>query len=213
LISTNDTVLDLGCGIGAAALTIAPWCKSVIALDNDKDALGYLENRAKELGISNITTKHSNWPDDAPLEVDVVIALHVYQVMHSPHNLKPVLESAKRCGLIACHAPVFRRDESFVELKEELGITPYYELCDNGCYTKGALDALGARTSCKKAVYNFSQPLDSLDEVARFIAWQINARDSMAEIITKRAHRYVIKENDKYLVPVTRHSCLITFKK
>ena len=213
LIAEGDTVMDLGCGIGAASIMIAPWCRRVIALDQDENALRCLTDRARETGITNIEIIHERWPVLAPLQVDVIIALHVAQAMNSLANIKNVFESAAKGGFIACQAPVSRQDEPFCELKEELGITPSYEKCDNGCHIKGMLDALGARVSCEKHVYEFGQPLNTPEEAARFICWQIGAEDSMIPTVNKRIEHYTVKTNGKYLVPIRRQSCGITFVK
>ena len=211
LIASDDTVLDLGCGIGAASIMISPWCKRVIALDQDENALRCLSDRARDCGISNIETLHESWPLSQPIKADVVIALHVAQVMRSFSNLKLVFESANKGGFIGCQAPVSRQDEPFCELKEELCITANYEKCDNGCYIRGALEALGASVTCKKNVYEFGQPLKTQEEAVRFISWQTGAKDSMAQTIEKHLDRYVVKTSGGYLVPITRQTCGISF--
>ena len=213
LITDGDTVIDLGCGIGAASVMIVPWCRRVIALDQDEDALCCLADRVREIGITNIEILHESWPVSAPVQADVIIALHVALAMNSLMNLKLVFESASKGGFIACQAPVSRQDEPFCELKEELGIIPSYEKCDNGCHIKGMLEALGARVSCEKHVYEFGQLLNTLEEAVRFICWQIGAEDSMTSVVYKRVERYTVKTGGKYLVPVKRQCCGITFVK
>ena len=212
-VTVSDTVLDLGCGIGAASIMVSPWCKQVIALDKNEDALACLAAQVKERNITNIVVKHDAWPLAVPVKADIVLALHVPQAARSPENLKLIFESADRGGLIACRAPVSRFDESFHELKEELGVTTDYEKCHNGCFVRGCLEALGARVTCEKKVYEFGQPLDNMEEAVRFISWQIGADNSMIGTIEKRAERYVQKSGGGYVVPVTRQSCAINFVK
>jgi len=213
LVTGGDTVLDLGCGIGAASIMVSPWCKEVVALDEDEDALACLAARCRERDITNIDIKHGVWPPAAPVRADIIVALHVSRVLHSAANLKLILESANKGGFIACQAPVSRRDEPFLELKEELGITTSYEKCQNGCFVRGCLEALGARVSCGKKVYEFGQPLDTLEEAVRFISWQIGADVSMPGTVEKRAGRYAHKSGGGYMVPITRLSCAISFLK
>jgi len=213
LIKGGDTVLDLGCGIGAAAIMMSPWCKQIIALDADEDALACLAAHCREHNVINITVKHGVWPLAAPIGADIVVALHVSRVLHSAANLKLVFESANKGGFIACQSPVSLPDEPFCELKEELGITTNYEKCYNGCFVRGCLEVLGARVSCEKKVYEFGQPLDTLEEAVRFISWQIGADDSMIETVEKRVGRYAKKTGGGYMVPITRQSCAISFLK
>ena len=205
--------MDLGCGIGAAAIMVSPWCREVIALDADEDALACLAAHCRERNVTNIAVKHGVWPLATPIGADIVVALHVSRVLHSAANLELVFESANKGGFIACQSPVSRRDELFLELKEELGITTNYEKCQNGCFVRGCLEVLGARMSCEKKVYEFGQPLDTLEEAVRFISWQIGADDSMIKTVEKRIGRYTQKTGGGYMVPITRQSCAISFLK
>jgi precorrin-6B methylase 2 len=213
LLEKTDTVLDLGCGIGAASIMISPWCKHIIALDQDENALYLLKTHAKENSVLNIETIHESWPLSMPIQVDIIIALHVYGVMRSLDNLKLVFESANKGGFIACNAVCCRDDEPFIKLKEELGIAFNHEKCDNGCYIKGVLEALGADVKCLKAVYEFGQPLDTMEEVISFISWQVGADDNMRHIVEKYVDCYAIKKDDGFLIPIKRKSCGITFLK
>ena len=213
LVSDSDRVLDIGCGIGVASIMMSPWCRRVIAMDQDKNTLNCLEAEALALGISNIEIVNDSWPLQMPIQADVIIALHVYNVMRSFDNLKLIFESANKGGFIACNALTCYQDEPFVELKEELGIIPKHKMCANGCYIKGIMEAMGARVTCEKTIYEFGQPLDTFEEVVHFIQWQIMAEDSMIPIIGKYVDRYVNKTDGKYLVPITRHCCAITFTK
>ena len=214
LVSEGDSVLDLGCGIGAASIMLSPFCKRVIAMDQDKNALAFLEANARKLKLNNIETIHDVWPVSAPVNTDIVIALHVKKAMYSFTNLKLVFESAKRGGFIACQAPISVQDEPFRELKEALGITPRSENCENGCYIMGILNGMGASVSCEKKVYEFGQPLDTAEDAVSFIAWQVDADDSMIQTVGQYMKRYTDKTGyGKYLVQIKRHCCGITFLK
>jgi SAM-dependent methyltransferase len=212
LLCEGCTVLDVGCGIGAASVMMASLCRNVIALDRDKKALAELDGRIRENKIDNIKIICDSWPASAPIQADVVIALHVAHAMRSIDNLKSVFESAQR-GFIACQAPVSKEEERFLALKEELGITPDYKKCDNGCFIAGALRAFGAEVKCEKAVYEFGQPLDTVEDAVRFVSWQIGADESTDHVIKKRIDEYAIRDGSRFFVPITRQSCAITFTK
>ena len=213
IISDTDTVLDLGCGIGVASIMISPLCRKVIALDQDEKALDYLREKIRDMGIQNMETVHKKFPDERIIRADVVIVLHAGKIAKSMENLKLVYESAKKGGFIACNGLSLRQDEPFYHLKEELGIRLNSESCDNGCFARGVLETLGATVDCEKKVYQLGQPLDTMDEVVRFIAWQINAGESMIKTVEKHAESYTKKDGNKLFVPVTRHSCGISFTK
>lgn len=213
IIGKEDTVLDLGCGNGAASLLIAPWCKQVIALDQDEEALLQLEKRMKQQNISNIVPKCSVWSSSASFDADIVIALHVHKALRSFENLSFLYQTVKKGGMIACQATADSSEEPFAQLKKELGIFLKYEQCKNGCYTKGVLEGLGASVKCQRFKYDFGQPLDSMEEAARFISWQLHADDSCQDVIRKYLPLYVKPCNEGYVVPIVRQSCGITFLK
>lgn len=215
IIDKEDTVLDLGCGNGAASLLIAPWCKRVIALEQDEAALLQLEKRMKRQNISNIILKNDIWSSATPVDadVDVVVALHVHKALRSYESLSSLHRSVKKGGVIACPAATASCDESFSEIKRELGILPKHEQCENGCYTKGVLQGLGASVKCQHFTYEFGQPVASREEAIRFITWQLRTDESSSEIIRRYLDRYVEPLEDGYVVPITRKACGITFLK
>jgi len=67
LSANTDTVLDLGCGIGAASVMLSPWCGRVIALDQDENALRCLGDHVRERGIANIDIVNARWPVQTPM--------------------------------------------------------------------------------------------------------------------------------------------------
>ena len=213
IIGKEDRVLDLGCGNGAASLLIAPWCKEVIALDQDEEALEQLERRMNQEEVKNVTIKHGIWTPETAVHADVVIALHVHKALRSFENLSLLYQSVNKGGFIACPAAADSGSESFAELKKELRIKPNYAQCENGCYTKGILEGLGARVKCERFTYDFGQPLDSLEEAVRFISWQLRTDEGSNEIIKKYLELYVKPWGDKYVIPMKRQCCGISFIK
>lgn len=59
----EDTLLDLGAGVGYISLPIAKYVNEVIALDFDEDILKHLDTKAKENGRTNIQTLVSDFKD------------------------------------------------------------------------------------------------------------------------------------------------------
>lgn len=55
-ITSEDTVLDFGCGTGGIALKLARYSKKVIGVDISQPMLDVLEKNAKNDGIENIET-------------------------------------------------------------------------------------------------------------------------------------------------------------
>lgn len=76
----EDTVLDVGCGVGTLTLPAARNVKTVYALDSSPRMLEILMEQAKEQGIGNIVPVLGNWYDlkpgtDYPI-CDVAMARH-----------------------------------------------------------------------------------------------------------------------------------------
>ena len=55
-VSSQHTIMDIGCGTGGLVLEAAKLCKRAIALDVSKPMLDYLKRKAKELNLGNIDT-------------------------------------------------------------------------------------------------------------------------------------------------------------
>lgn len=76
--TTEDTVLDIGCGPGRISVPMAQRAKSVTALDSSEKMLAYCQQNAKEAGVSNLRTCLLDWKKAVPgsdLEPhDIVIA-------------------------------------------------------------------------------------------------------------------------------------------
>jgi SAM-dependent methyltransferase len=75
----GGTVLDVGCGGGAASLPLAPKMGCAVGVDQQVDMLEAFASRAERLGVAHREV-HGRWPDvagDAP-DADVVVCHHVF---------------------------------------------------------------------------------------------------------------------------------------
>ena len=74
----RGSVLDVGCGGGAAGLALVPPAARVTGFDQSEELLALFTERASELGGEQETVQGS-WPDDAALvgPADVVVCHHV----------------------------------------------------------------------------------------------------------------------------------------
>lgn len=73
----NGSVLDVGCGAGAASLRLHP--QSLFGVDSNRPLLEEFESRAARLGIRG-TAVEGNWPEVAGLcpQADIVVCHHVF---------------------------------------------------------------------------------------------------------------------------------------
>lgn len=61
LISCSSTVMDIGCGTGQLAITLAKSVKEVVALDFSEKMLVYARENAKKAGVQNIRFVQADW--------------------------------------------------------------------------------------------------------------------------------------------------------
>ena len=73
----GGSVLDVGCGAGAASLALVPRAARLIGVDSLRNMLVEFERRAARAGVSYRTVEGA-WPDVVPVEpADVVVCHHV----------------------------------------------------------------------------------------------------------------------------------------
>lgn len=75
-VKENDTVLDIGSGLGHIAYNIAPYCKKLVCIDISKSFLSEAENKLKK--YSNVEYKHINHGVFNTDKVDKAYALAVF---------------------------------------------------------------------------------------------------------------------------------------
>ena len=73
LISADSTVLDVGGGAGRFALPLATRAKHVTVVESSDEAVGMLNERAAEAGLSNITIVREQWETAEVPDADLVL--------------------------------------------------------------------------------------------------------------------------------------------
>jgi ubiquinone/menaquinone biosynthesis C-methylase UbiE len=61
LLDSKATIVDIGCGTGKSAATIAPFVGKVIGVDHSRAMLAQAKHRAKELGLKNCDFRLADW--------------------------------------------------------------------------------------------------------------------------------------------------------
>jgi len=74
----GGSVLDVGCGGGAAGLALVPPAGRVTGFDPGEDLLAMFSTRAREMGVDHQAV-HGRWPEDAAgvEPADIVVCHHV----------------------------------------------------------------------------------------------------------------------------------------
>lgn len=117
-LAGGGSVLDVGCGGGAAAFAVAPPATTVVGTDRQADMLALFERTAQERGIPAHTILGS-WPEVAHQvpEVDVVVCHNVLynvadlvgfaQALHAHARSRVVLELTEAHPQVS-RAPLWR---------------------------------------------------------------------------------------------------------
>jgi len=80
VLTGAEVVVDLGCGTGEVALRIAPMAKEVIGVDIAPRMVARLEERARQLGYTNVRGRVASLEELelAPASVDLVVSNYVF---------------------------------------------------------------------------------------------------------------------------------------
>jgi ArsR family transcriptional regulator len=93
LFDPTWTVGDLGCGTGALAATVAPWVRSVVALDDSPAMLA--EARRRLASFENVDVREADL-ETLPLEDGALDAATMVLVLHHVPDPERVLREAAR---------------------------------------------------------------------------------------------------------------------
>ncbi len=128
-IKEGDTVLDVGCGIGAVALDIAkarPKCK-ILGIDINKDNISFANKLKKNNSLENISFIFGNIMTQKGINSDVVILSNVLEHIDQRETfLNGIIFNSKAKNFLI-RVPLFERDWQ-IPLRKELGIYYYSDL-------------------------------------------------------------------------------------
>ena len=123
-IENGETVVDIGCGLGAVAVDIASIHKKsfVIGIDINKDNIEKARQLKKKNALKNIIFKCDDFNNQSGLKADVVILSnvleHIYDRRYFLQNI--IKKTCAKKYLI--RVPLFERDWQ-IPLRKELGIS------------------------------------------------------------------------------------------
>ncbi|MDR0876166.1 MAG: class I SAM-dependent methyltransferase [Clostridiales Family XIII bacterium] len=100
LLKADDEVLDIGCGPGLIALSLAPVVKSITAIDIDDKVLRFLARQAEKTKVKNITAITADIADVQNLDCDLAFICYFGC---SEDSLSRIIAAAKRYTVIITH--------------------------------------------------------------------------------------------------------------
>lgn len=93
-LSTDQDVLEVGCGTGSTALLLAPNVKHMTATDISKRMIEIGEGKARDQGVENVTFRQAPLPDETltPESYDTILC---YNTLHLVTDLPATLSSLR----------------------------------------------------------------------------------------------------------------------
>lgn len=123
-ITSDTTILDIGCGAGRYAIALAKIAKKVVGVDFSGKMIEYAEEGAESAGVSNAEFVKYDWTEgsvDDPLlkdKFDLVIS-HMAPATGNAEGLRLMMDVSKEMCVIAM--PVRRNEDTINVIKEKLG--------------------------------------------------------------------------------------------
>jgi len=151
MLTSEDSVLDIGAGMGGYALELARRCRTVTALELSEPCIDVLRTRADACGIGNISCICGSWEDDMPEEKFDVAFSSLCPAICNVEELRRMESIAKRrCVLITVMRGSY--DKHRRAMMSELGIRPQSMVTEaihyyNTLYQMGRLPEVRCRTS------------------------------------------------------------------
>ncbi len=209
-IRPEDTVLDIGCGPGPTSIYLAGLCRRVIAVDACPNAIAYLEQRCKTLGITNIETHCGDFREMQLPAADVTVALYVTGMLKGYASAQHIVAHTLRQGLvITTHTnglDILRQ-----QIAQRLQVTWKGHSCHNGCFIAAPLTEMTSRLDCCQVSHDFGQPLDDYAQACTFLEHILKIPTGYEQQLAEIAADYLQKTDKGWYLPNHRTSCLIRF--
>lgn len=93
-LSTDQEVLEVGCGTGSTALLLAPNVKHITATDISRRMIEIGEAKARDQQAANVTFRQAALPDESPAP-ESFDAILCYNTLHLVTDLPAVLRSLR----------------------------------------------------------------------------------------------------------------------
>lgn len=211
-LDKEDTIIDIGTGIGTFALSLAKIVKKVIAVDYSKNMLSYLERLAAEENVeSNIITKRGDWNKlyfSSELSINSLITSYSGQeVVGNKYSLKKMQNLIN--DYIFLFVPGEREKHSFSSdiLFEKIGRNQREHRCNYKDVEK-LLNELEIDFQKKEFNYQFGQPFLDFEEAVSFFIFHYNLKKDEIKNLELFLKNH-LKEKEKYLwIENEKHSVL-----
>ncbi|MDY6827096.1 MAG: class I SAM-dependent methyltransferase [Bacillota bacterium] len=208
------TMIDIGSGPGAFALTAAEEGLQVQAVDTNKKKLAALIREAKRRKLERITTICGNWPTVKVNQADLAICAYSFGgSIRTRESIEAILQTALQAVYLIC--PFERKQTDFLSrsLYEQAGLAPP---SFKGSYSDilAIFQAMGEQVSARIISYDFGMPLPAekdLSWCARFLTDKLGLPS--AKEVERHVQFIAVQKNERLWIPNPRTSVLITWKR
>jgi len=128
-IKNGDNVLDVGCGNGSVAISIAKKIpdSKVIGIDIDRNNIEFAKQKLKENNLRNLTFIHGDIKDQKEIKSEIVILSNILEhIENRPLFLKNII-FISNAKTFLIRVPYFKRDWQ-IAFRKELGIYYFSDL-------------------------------------------------------------------------------------
>lgn len=201
-LKKEDTVIDIGTGIGTFALELAEIVRKVIAVDCSKEMLGYLEKLAEKQNLkSKIVTKSGDWNKiDFANELQINSLITAYSGQEVVGNKASLQKMQKLINdYIFLFVPGEREKHSFSSdiLFERLGRDKRKHRCNYNDAEK-LLNDMKIDFNKKEFIYEFGQPFLDFKEAVDFFKFHYDLENNEIKILNSFLKKH-LKQKDDYL--------------
>lgn len=134
-IKSNDIVLDIGCGVGRLAMSVAPFCKQYVGVDFSSSLLdcanrhvGHFKNCKFVVSDFVSVTKNSDILSTAPYSIVLIAGITMYL---SDSNMRECMEML--LSILSPKCKIYMTDQ--LAIKERLTLNQFYSQEMNSSYS------------------------------------------------------------------------------
>lgn len=173
-VSSNDTILDLGCGEGTITIPLAEKCDNLLAVDKSQKMLNNIQKKAKIRNLNNISLLCEdifNLNKDTIGSYDIIVAS---RSITNTYNIKEILsklnEMANKSVYITFYGPNNKKEamKALRYVGEEFeDKTPHYSIVFNLLVSMG-INPNAVNLECESV-----KSYDTLEEAVERFKWKI----------------------------------------
>lgn len=152
----DDTVYDIGCGLGHIDFLLSPYVKQITGVDVDADVLELMQQKIGREHLANVKTMHVDWKELRGELCDVALACSFGSLRRDLGTLLSLCR--KRLIIVKRNA-----------LMKEDGFITEYNMKNGSAKDEAYLNEQGISYQLKTFVADFGQPFKSEKEARRFI--------------------------------------------